>query len=118
MMNNVDNRVIALMKQMITWFVNGDFADVEVRSRGVRLSAELMRQAIEEYGRTLIMPPNEAFSSVDVIQVANADRLTWSVSFDLWTKEEGRSDLSVECTIVDREDGAMLDLEIDNIHVL
>lgn len=36
---------------------------------------------------------------------------------DLWAREEGRSDLSVECTIAERGDGS-LDFEVDNIHVL
>ena len=63
------------------------------------------------------MPPEKAFSDIDAISVPNADKPTWSVRFDLWTKEEGRSDLSVECTVSERGDGE-LELEVDNIHVL
>ena len=116
-MSVVDSSVVALLKQMIAWLVSGDFVAIEVRSGGVRLSANLMRQVIEEYGRTLIMPPDDAFTNVDAIRVTNADRPTWSVRFDLWTQEEGRSDLSVECTVTDRGNGE-LDLEVDDIHVL
>jgi len=116
-MGALNSRVVALIRQVIAWLVGGNFLDIEARSGGVRLSADLMRQAIEKFGRTLIMPPDEVFSNMDVIRVPNADRPTWSVRFDLWTKEEGRSDLSVECTVIDRGDGE-LDLEVDNIHVL
>ncbi|WP_257167426.1 hypothetical protein [Bradyrhizobium sp. SRS-191] len=117
-MTTLDSRVIELVEQVMAWLVSGNFPAVEVRSRGLRLSAEMMRQAIEDYGRTLVMPPSEAFASMDVIRVADAGRRAWSIRFDLWTKEEGRSDLSLECTIVDRCDGHALDLTVDDIHVL
>jgi hypothetical protein len=113
----VDSRVVALLKRVLVRLVGGNFVAIELRSRGVRLSADLMRQAVEEYRRTLIMPPDEVFSSLDVIPVTNADKPTWSVRFNLWTKEEGRSDLSLECTVADRGDDA-LNFEVDNIHVL
>jgi hypothetical protein len=117
MMSDVDIRLIALLKQLVAWLVNGDFAAAEARCEGVRLSADAMKKAIEEYGRRLVMPPEESFANPDAVRVTNADRPTWSVRVDLWTKEEGRSDLSVECTICERDDQS-LDLEIDDIHVL
>lgn len=116
-MGTLDSRVVELMRQVIAWLVGGNFLAIEVRSNGVRLSAQMIRQAIEEYGRTPVMPPESAFSAIDAIQVANTDRPTWSIRFDVWTKEEGRSDLSLECTIVEGNDG-ILELEVDNIHVL
>ena len=39
------------------------------------------------------------------------------VRFDLWTVEEGRSDLSLEFTLVDGYNERM-DFELDNLHVL
>jgi hypothetical protein len=35
----------------------------------------------------------------------------------LWTAGEGRSDLSLECTLTDRQ-GDLLKAEVDNLHVL
>ena len=40
----------------------------------------------------------------------------WSVRMDLWTAEEGRSDLSLELTII--ESGRGYTVELDDIHVL
>jgi hypothetical protein len=40
----------------------------------------------------------------------------WSVVIPLWTEAEGRSDLSLEATIEDRAEGAIV--EIGGIHVL
>lgn len=115
-MNTLDNRVVNLLRQLVGWFVLGDFQAIADRSKGVRLTPDMMRRAIKEYGRTLVMPPEEAFSNIDAIRVSMTDQPTWSIRFDLWTKEEGRSDLSLECTIIVCSDG-FIDLEIDNLHV-
>lgn len=98
-MSAMDSRIIALFKRVIAWLVDGDFFAAESRSGGVRLSADMMRQAVEEYGRTLVMPTDNAFADADVIRVTNADDPTWSVRLNLWTKEEGRSDLSIESPV-------------------
>ncbi len=39
----------------------------------------------------------------------------WAVAMPLWTKEEGRSDLRIELTIMDANPVVV---EIDDIHVL
>jgi hypothetical protein len=116
-MTSVNQTVTDLLKQVITWLVDGDYASVEARTRGVRLSRDLIQEAIHEYGRKLIPPPQAAFENLDAIRVTNALHPTWSIRFDLWTQEEGRSDLSIECTVIDRQDGTLV-FELDNIHVL
>lgn len=109
-------RIVVLLKQVVTWLVIGDYLAVEARSRGVRLSADMMRQAIDAYGRSLIVPPDTVFSDIDIVRVTNADEPTLSIRLSLWTVEEGRSDLTLECTVIDT--GEMLEIEIDDIHVL
>jgi hypothetical protein len=116
-MEMLESRIVALIKQVVAWLVASDFMEIEKRSNGVRLSADSMRAAVQHYGRTLAIPPESAYSELDSIRVTNADHPTWSIRFNLWTEEEGRSDLSVECTVIDRENGR-LDIEIDDIHVL
>lgn len=115
-MNTLDSRALDTLRQVVRWLVVGDFQAVENRSEGVRLTSEMMRRAIEEYGRTLVMPPEEAFLDIDAIDVLTSDLPTWSIRFDLWTKEERHSDLSLECTIIVHKDGSIA-IEIDNIHV-
>lgn len=112
----LETRIVVLLKQVVTWLVNGDYRAIQARSAGVRLSADMMRQAIDAYGRSLIVPPEIAFSNFDIVRVTNADEPTFSIGFDLWTVEEGRSDLTLECTIIETEE--MLQIEIDGIHVL
>jgi len=113
----IDGRIEGLMRQIVRWLVDRDFEAIEKYSRGRRLSADMIRGAVDDYGRTLIMPPDATFSNLDVIEVQTAAVPTWSVRVDLWTKEEGLSDLSLECTVID-SGGKELDAEMDNLHVL
>ena len=113
----MDDRIPALMKRVVEWLVNGNFEAAEAYSNGIRLSAGLIREAICGYGKKLVMPPESAFSNLDVIEVVGTISPTWSIRFDLWTDKEGISDLTLECTMIDRG-GKALALEIDNLHVL
>ena len=47
----------------------------------------------------------------------DSDPAAFSVVVDLWTAEEGRSDLTLELELVDRFEGAY-DVMIQNLHVL
>ena len=64
-----------------------------------RLSSDDLRNVIREYGRNLAPPPQDAYDNLDTVQVEGAAVPTWSVRVPLWTKEEGRSDLTLELTI-------------------
>lgn len=116
-MEATDGRVAALIRKIVAWLVAQNFGAIDGYSRGVRLSASQISQAIHDYGRTLVMPPEVEFAGLDAIPVQRAILPTWSVRFGLWTEEEGRSDLTLECTLIDRG-GETLDVEIDNLHVL
>ncbi|WP_411884880.1 hypothetical protein [Polaromonas sp. YR568] len=113
----MDTRVPALVKKIVVWLVAQDFGAVDEYSRGVRLTADQIRQAVFDYGRKLILPPDSAFTNLDVIQVSGARHPTWSIRFDLWTAEEGRSDLTLECRVIDCG-GEVLAMEVDNLRVL
>jgi len=116
-MTSDEPRVRATVLQFLAWLVAGDYAAIERFTAGVRLSSEQMREAISEYGRTLAMPPASALDQLDVIEITGSVPRTWSVRVDLWTAEEGRSDLSMECTLIDCP-GELLATEVDNLHVL
>ena len=97
--------------------VAGDYDSIEEATRGRRLTAEQLRQAVEEYDRELQMPPEVVFHNLDVNEIEGAiPRAAW-VLVDLWTVEEGRSDLTLEIRITDTG-GELYDIEINNLHVL
>ena len=116
-MININQRIISTTKQLITWLVNKDYKTLENFSNGIRLTADQLQEAVAEYGHTLIMPPDETFNDLDVIEVSNLIPRQWSARFDLWTDDEGRSDLSLEYTLIDNYKD-MLAFELDNLHVL
>jgi hypothetical protein len=112
-----DPRIQKTVEQLLRWLIAGDYIAIERFTHGVRLSAPLLQQAIVQYGRTLAMPPALELETLDVIEIACAVPKAWSVRVDLWTIEEGRSDLTLECTLIDQP-GDLLAAEIDNLHVL
>lgn len=48
---------VEAIRQLVAWLVAGDFAMIERKSHGIRLSADMLRNAVSEYGKTLAMPP-------------------------------------------------------------
>jgi hypothetical protein len=105
------------VRQVVEFLVNAKYQELEILTKGVRLSARDMATAIADYGRRLVMPPDGGLSLIDSVQVRGAPLPTWSLVVPLWTLEEGRSDLSVELTLSrgDKDDWVV---ELDNIHVL
>src|SRR5215216_6456985 len=98
--------------QVVGMLVAGDYAGLEAVSRGRRLTAEQLRQAAEEYGRELRMPPEPVFDDIE-----DVTRRAWSVLVDLWTVEEGRSDLTLELVLTETG-GEQYDIQIWDLHVL
>jgi hypothetical protein len=64
-----------------------------------RVTRDDLFRVIEEYGRTLVSPPFGAYDNLNPVRVSDESRELWAVAAPLWTKEEGRSDLSIELTI-------------------
>lgn len=80
-----------------------------------RLTSDDLRSAIETYGQELIVPPVEAYEHFELVRIVAAVP-TWSVQAPLWTVNEGRSDLTLELTIV--VNGGLVIVELDDLHVL
>lgn len=80
-------------------FLSGEGQDDYDIYREARVQSADFDRAIREYGRNLTIPPFEAYKALDFIPIQNDILYSWAVAAPLWTKEEGRSDLSVELTI-------------------
>lgn len=70
---------------------------------------------IEDYPARLVDLPEEAWAYSEHAAWVNAPG-SWWVIVDLWTAEEGRSDLSMEATVWD--DGSSVVAKVDNVHVM
>jgi hypothetical protein len=95
--------------------VLGRYQDLERLSGGVRLSAQELAKAVADYGRTLVMPPDIG-PSPDYVPITGTHPPAWSVWIPLFTREEGRSDLTLQITLVQNPSGSYK-VEIDNLRV-
>lgn len=70
---------------------------------------------IEDYPATLVPLPEEAWEHGECGRFTD-DPDAWWVVLDLWTAEEGRSDLSLEATV--RESDDRVTVSVDYVHVM
>lgn len=105
-----------VVRTVVKRLVGGEYVDAVQDCSASRLTADDLTEAVRDYGRTLIEPPPDAYRDLDVIAVRDSSHPTWSVRAPLWSREEGRSDLTLELTIT--RDGDRWDVEIDDLHVL
>lgn len=103
------------IERLIADLVAGRYAEMAADGRAGRLSAEELRIAVEEYGRTLFPLPDEAWDLVDEYPQVDAPNMV-AVDVPLWTKEEGRSDLTLSLTATTEADKWVL--HVDDLHVL
>ena len=82
-----------------------------------RLTPEEIKSAVSNYPYRLIFPTAPLENLMDVVKVAEINPKCWSVNLSLWTKEEGRSDLTLEMHLIESADD-LYTIEIDDLHVL
>jgi hypothetical protein len=106
------------LRTVLGLLVDGEYEVLDAMTNGKALSAAEMREAVESYGRTLVLPPDGNLpADLDVFEVAGSLPRRLAVVMPLTTKEEGRSDLSVELTLTEAMPGLWV-TEIDNIRVM
>ncbi|MDQ2745658.1 MAG: hypothetical protein M3T96_00140 [Acidobacteriota bacterium] len=103
-------------KHFVNLLIGRNHSEIESLTESVRLRAEEISKAIDEYSGSFIMPLEDAFDNLDVIKISGKNPSEWSVVMNLWTIEEGQSDLSIELTIIDNGEN-IFRVEFDNIHV-
>jgi hypothetical protein len=105
------------LRRVLELLVQKDYPALERLTRGVRLKASEIESGIGGYKRTLILPPEGAFSRADIIPIRARIPQAYSVRFRLFTREEGESDLELQVTLVEKPDADLMVVEIDNILV-
>ncbi|HEX8717846.1 MAG TPA: hypothetical protein VF722_12810 [Gemmatimonadaceae bacterium] len=104
-------------KHVMNLLAQKDYRALENLTQGVGMSANDMDHVIREYGRHVILPPEEAYSRLTAIEILVPPPGRWSVDMPLWTEEEGESDLTVELRITLQRDN-WVKVMLDDIHVL
>jgi len=101
-------------EQVVNALADGDFA---LTSCGANVSLSIpeassqMQKYIQEYGATLIALPQDSWLSSVCIWYGNH----WDALIDLWTKEEGRSDLVLKARITEAASG--INVQVDMVYV-
>ena len=95
----------------------GDYDGLCRLVRASRLGPADVERVVRDYGRHLVILPAAAFEALDLIPVSHSQPQRWSAVVPLWSREEGRSDLSLELTIEDSPAPAY-PVEIEDLHVL
>jgi hypothetical protein len=106
----------SVVRALVNRLAKGEYDAVLDQCSTSRLMVDDIRQVMDDYGRTFIEPPLSGYSELDAVAVRDAKHPTWSVRAPLWSKEEGRSDLTLEVTVI--QDGDRWYVELDDLHVL
>lgn len=109
--------ILDAVQVFLDLLVEGSYEVVEAMTRGRRLSAGDLRMAIDNYGDPLVPVPERDLESLDVVKIEGTDCPTFHVVVDLWTLQEGRSDLSLELRLTDLHEGTY-DIEVLDLHAL
>lgn len=103
----------ATVGHVVSLLAAGEYAELERLSRGERLSAGELRRAVAEYGGTVSPSP----FIVDEPIAVTAEPGVWAVDVDLFTAEEGRSDLTLSLRVLESP-GPHYEVQLDDLHVL
>jgi hypothetical protein len=109
------DRIRQAVEHIYVLLVQGQYSKIEDLTRGVRLYARDIETAMAQYQYPLAPRPAEA--PIDAIEITGSSPRAWSVRVDGYTAKEGRSDLSLELTVV-QDSGGSMHIELDNLHVL
>ena len=112
-----DPKLIRTIRLVIELLVSKNYDGIETLTLSRRLTSQEMREVVQDYGVTLIFPPDGVLENPDVIEVRGATPRELDVRVGLWTLEEGQSDLTLEMTLTESEN-EIYDVQIDGIHVL
>ena len=107
----------SVVRDLVRLLAAGDYAELERRSAGTRLTAGEIAAAAAEYPYRIAEPPAGAAPPLDVVRILAAEPPAWSVDVPLWTAEAGRSDLTLQLTVRAWPAGTYA-VEIDDLHVL
>jgi hypothetical protein len=102
------------LREVVRRFASGDYGlstGVAGVSPVASATAEQIRKYVGDYRATLVELPDNSWGT----SVAQWYGTHWELLVDLWTAEEGRSDLVLFCTVREAADGYVITL--DSVHV-
>ena len=104
----------SLIKEIVCNISINDYDTINAKKQNGRVDTNDLKRVIIEYGCTVIPLPDEAFYKAEVYYIKDDNRL--DVYIPLWTKEEGRSDLTLSLSCYDIN--GIPKVEINDLKVL
>jgi hypothetical protein len=103
----------AAFREIVRAFVQGNYSASHIpQVRSIEPeTADRMRAYVESYGATLVDLPDQSWQS----SVAQWMGTHWEVIVDLWTAEEGRSDLALHARVF--EVGDNFEIQVEGVWV-
>ena len=108
-----DERLKDPIRSLVREIAAGNYGRLEAEGKLGELTAEDLREAVEDYGRTIVPLPDEAFDRVDYYEKQYEPG--WLLDVPIYTEEEGASDLTLELETQESDPASVV---VRNLHVL
>lgn len=108
--------VADIVREVIALLVGQQYKELERFVPETRMTAEDIARVIQDYGKAVVPCPEPIEDVIDIVELAGRSRPTWSVVVPLYAQEGGRSDLSVELTVVELDQNEF-QVALENIRV-
>ena len=103
-----------IIKELVIRISNKEYDLIKTNGQNGRVNIEDLKRVIDDYGCTIVSLPDKAFSIVEAYNITSENRI--DIYLPLWTKEEGRSDLTLSLSCYN--DNGVPKIEINDIRVL
>jgi hypothetical protein len=110
-----EEQVRSIVIDLLVLLADGDYESIMERCGHSLLDGDDLWIAVEDYGRTVAPPPAD-YAFLRACELKARAVPTWHVEADLWTEEEGRSNLTLEMTIEFEPSGPVIGL--NNLDIL
>lgn len=110
---DLDTRFRELLRETIHALVEGNYAAIQCLPG--RATPDEIKNEILEYHATLTYPPPDAYKDIHVYAIRGKPG-EWALEMDLWTVEEGQSDLTLLMDVY-LVNGRLVGY-VDQVHVL
>ncbi|MFJ8461722.1 hypothetical protein ACIQ57_21730 [Lysinibacillus xylanilyticus] len=105
---------IPMISETIADLSKENYNKIEEDGRLGRINIDDLKRVITEYGCEIIPLPDRAFNLAEIYYIAAGKRL--DIYLPLWTKEEGRSDLTLSFS--GQRNNNQLKIEFNDLRVL
>ena len=110
-----ERQVRSIVIDLLVLLADGDYESIMERCGYSLLDDDDLRTTVAEYGHKIIAPPAD-YPFLRACELKARAIPTWHVEADVWTEEDGRSDLTLEMMVEFEPDGPVIG--INNLHVL